>query len=293
MRISQAMTYKSYLDDMMRQQESLFKLHNKLSTSKDINKPSDEPVKLNRLLSSKSALASLEKYQESIDYSLSYLDITENALQSAKEVISEMQQLAVATATETADAGQRSNTAVVVNNLLKELISLGNRSFNDKYIFSGYETGTVPFDATGAYFGDANQQTIKISASSVMEIGVNGGEVFKGTAGGIDIFQTVNDFITALNANDTAGINTALGDLETSFDQLTNAISDIGGQIKRIESEGSEISETKLELQALISGLEDADLTKVISDLKLQQVSLEAAMASSAKVFSINIFDYI
>lgn len=293
MRVTQSIAYNTYVNDLMRRQEAIYKSQYQLSTGKAVNTPSDDPVKANKLLTSKSVLRTLEQYEKNIDSGIEYLSMAENSLEGAKNIIISIQELAVSAATETMDATSRVNTGTAVARLYDQLVSLANANSDGKYLFSGNETGTEAFSAAGVYQGDANKQSIKIGNNSLMEIGVNGGEVFKGAGGGSDVMQTVSDLVTALNSNDTAGIQASIGTLEASFNQLTNAVADIGGMVNRLNQTKTDNSAARLDLSIAISGLEDADLTKVISDLQLGQVALEASMSSSGKVFSTNIFDYL
>ncbi|MEK6531443.1 MAG: flagellar hook-associated protein FlgL [Deltaproteobacteria bacterium] len=293
MRITQHITYNTYINDLMRKQESIYDLHRQLSTGKRVNTPSDDPVKTDDILSTKSLISDMGQYERNIDDGLSYLSIVEQSLDSAKDVITTLQEHAVTQASGTNDAQTRANTAVVVNNLFKQLVSLSNTAYDNKYVFAGYKVETEAFDSTGAFQGDSSKRGIRTGANTTVEIGVNGGEVFSGSSGGVDIFQIIADFETALNANDTTGIASAIDTLDEAFNQISNAVSDIGGKVSRLTQTKDSITHSMLELKTTVSGLEDADLTSVISDLKLSQIALEAAMQSAGKVFSVNIFDYV
>lgn len=293
MRVTQNITYNTYINDIMRRQESLYKLSKQLSTGKAINAPSDDPVKADKILTSRSILNGFEQYERNMDSALDYLNTSEDSLASVKDVIMSLQELATTAATGTSDATSRANTAVTVNQLYQQLLTVANTNYDNKYIFAGYETGTSPFDQSGAYSGDANSYQIRINSSGYIAVGVNGGEVFKGTGGGVDIFQTVSDLATALNNNDSAGIQAAGANLESALQQVSNAVSDIGGRITRITSAKDDLSSAKLGIETTIATLEDADIAKVISELTLGQTALEAAMSSAGKVISVNIFDYL
>ncbi len=157
----------------------------------------------------------------------------------------------------------------------------------------GNRTATPPVDATGAYTGDTGERTININTRRSMTLGINGGRVFKGTGGGVDIFKVVSDLITALNANDTASISASIDSLDTASTQVSNAISDVGGRVLRLRSAGDTISKFKLDLRISISKTEDADITKVISDLQLGNIALNAAMSSSARILNQSILDFL
>lgn len=294
MRITQNITYNTYINDLMRKQESLYNLNLELSTGKKVNAPSDDPVAASKILSSRSVLSSFDIYEKNIDSGLEYLNVSEKTLSNVKDVLSKMQELAVSESSTLADAGTRSNSANVASSLFDQLVSLGNTTDqNSQYIFSGYKADTQPFDSAGAFMGDANKKTVKINPSSTITLGVNGSEVFKGSAGGTDIYKAASDFVTALKNNDTAGINAAIKTLDTSFNQVSEFQSDVGGRITRLQSSKNDISNARLDVKSTVSNLEDADVTKVISDLQLGQVALNAAMTSAGKVFSVNIFNYL
>ena len=293
MRITQNMTYNTYINDIMRRQEALNGLNKQLSTGKKVNAPSDDAVGAATILTSKSLLSSLGQYQRNIESAYTRLNLSEKALAGVKDVLTSIKEIAVLSATGTADAASRANSAVVVSNLYDELVSLGNMEIGGQYLFSGFKTDTPAFSATGAFQGDANKQEVRINASSSISIGVNGGEVFKGTGGGTDIFQTVSDLITALNSDDTAGIEASIGALDASFNQVSGAVADIGGKVKRLQAAEETLTTAHYEVRSIISNLEDADIAEVISELRLGQIALEAALTSAGKVFSTNIFNYI
>lgn len=292
MRITQNMTYNGYINDLSRQQERLFGLHRQISTGKSVNAPSDDPVKVNALLTSRGLFSSVEQYDRNADSGLSYLGVAEGALSQAKDTISRLRELTISS-NGIMDAGTRANIAIEVKNLYAQLVDQANTTYDDKYLFSGYKTDTAAISSAGVYQGDANAQAIKIGISTNVTIGVNGGEVFKGVGGGVDIFGKISSFITALESNDTAGVKTAIGDMDTAFDQVSDAVADIGGRVTRLTALKSDFSRISLELESVMSGIEDADMAKVISDLQLGQAAMEASLKSAGLIFSTNIFDYL
>ncbi len=294
MRVTQGMTYSAYVNGIESQQESIYNLNNEVSTGKKINAPSDDPLGSSQLLSSSSALSELEQTGRNVDSATTYLNSAEGALSSANNILTSIQELAIQGADGTQNATTRSSLASNVKNLYDQIITLGNTKVGDTYIFSGYKTNAAAFDASGNFQGDANSYQIKIG-SSTMTVGVNGGEVFKGTgiSGGVDVFQSVSNLITALNNNDQAGIQSSISSIQSSAAQITNAISDVGARSSRLTGIQNDLGNSTLEVQKTISNLQDADLTKVIADLQLGQVALQASIASAGKVSSLNIFNYL
>ncbi len=293
MRVTTNILYDTYIKDINRQYRSIFKTQRKLTTGKKISTPSDDPARVGKLLDSKSFLSRLEQYERNVDSGVSYLGVAENAFSDATNILSRLKELAVLNATDTANTDQRNAAAIEVQSLFEELRAIGNTSFEGGYIFSGNKTDTPPFDALGLYNGDSGERVININSNSSMTLGVNGDKAFKGVGGGVDIFTIVSNLKTALNADNSAGITSAITSLESASTQISNLTADVGGRNLRLSTTSESLSRFKLDLKISISGIEDADIAKVISDLQLGNVALQAAMSSSAKILTQSLLSFI
>ncbi len=293
MRVTTNVLYETYIKDINRQYQSLFKTQRELATGKKLSTPSDDPARVGKLLDSKSFLSRLDQYERNVDSGISYLGVAENALSDGTDMLTRLKELAVLNATDTATQDMRKVAAIEAQSLFEGLRSLGNTSFEGGYIFAGNKTDTQPFDAAGVYNGDSGERVININANSSMTLGVNGDKVFKGTGGGVDIFAIVTNLISALNANNSAGIAASITTLETASTQVSNATADVGGRNLRLSSTRESLSRFKLDLKISISGIEDSDITQVISELQLGNVALNAAMSSSAKILSQSILNFL
>ncbi|VAV85577.1 hypothetical protein MNBD_DELTA01-364 [hydrothermal vent metagenome] len=293
MRVTENIIYSTYIQDILKHQRSLFKLHEQLASGKAVNSLSDDPVNAGRILRSKSTLSSFDQYERNANSGLTYLNIAESTLERVKSIIVRAKEVAISEATGTAGSASRLNAAFEINQLYDELIALGNKDFQGSFMFGGYESGTEPFSALGVYSGDTAEYAIQLGQNKTLAIGINGGKVLKGVGGGVDVIQLVDDLKTALNANNTANIQTAIANMDSSFDQVSLAVSDVGGRISRLNSTIEDIESSKLDVRSALSGIEDADITQVISDLTRRQTALEAAIKSASRVFSLSIFNYI
>ncbi|MBE7414813.1 MAG: flagellar hook-associated protein FlgL [Deltaproteobacteria bacterium] len=293
MRVTQKLSYDRYVSDLLLRQEKLYNINKQISSGRKVNAPSDDPVNAHKILTSKSLISQFGQYERNIGYALSHLGIAEQALDSAKDAVIRLQELAVTAASGTATSETRDMIKTEVDNLFDELVSIGNTRFDNRYIFAGYRSDAPAFDPSGAFQGDANVQAIKIGSSASVDMALNGGEVFGGSGGGTDIMATVAAFSAALAADDGDGVRAAIDGLEAGFAQLSKGVSDIGGRVSRLNAAEQNLSVYKLELQSTVSVLEDADMAELITDLKAGEVALQAALASAGRVFSLSIFDYL
>jgi len=116
------------------------------------------------------------------------------------------------------------------------------------------------------------------------------------------IFETVSDLITALETPSSGqpgstrlsnSLNTALQNINNSLEHVLTKQSAIGARINEIDSLESAGDDQNIQFEKLLSDLQDADLSKVISDFQRQQLYLQAAQQSYIKISGLSLFNYI
>jgi flagellar hook-associated protein 3 FlgL len=287
MRVTNRSIFESIKYNLGNISEQLNKATEISSTGKRINSLSDDPVGLTQSLSIQSSLANIEQMQRNIDYGKSWLSASESALTNVDNILSNTKALCVQMASGNADSDQRSAAAETVQNNLDEMISLANTNVAGNYIFSGTKTDTEPFDPDGAYTGDHNPFTIKISKNAGIDIGSDGQAVF-GT-----VFDTLADLKTALQTNDVSGIQDAMGKLDTHMNDISGKISDIGSKSDRMDIKKNIFQDLNLSNTERLSNIEDADMAEAIMNVSAAQLTYQAALASSSKVMSLSLVDYL
>ncbi|NMH65545.1 flagellar hook-associated protein FlgL [Shewanella salipaludis] len=116
----------------------------------------------------------------------------------------------------------------------------------------------------------------------------------------VSIFDTLNSAIALIKdpgkTNTPAG-NSELAQLLNNFDsgmaQISDARSEAGISLKRVESYQSSHSDEKLVNNSALSLLEDLDYASAISEFEKQQQALNAVSSVFSKVGSVSLFDYI
>jgi flagellar hook-associated protein 3 FlgL len=288
MRVANKAIYDSVQYNLGSISEELNKANEIVTTGKRINNLSDDPVGLTQSLNIRSTLASIEQMGRNISYGNSWLTTSESALTSVQNIISDTKVLCIQMANATIGSDQRSSAAGTVQNMLDEIVSLGNTDVAGNYIFAGSKTDTIPFDQYGNYSGDNNAFAIKISKNSTVEVGSDGEAVF-GT-----VFNTLIDLKDALQSNDVGGIQVAMGDLDGHFEDISAKISDVGSKMNRMEIKDNILQDLNFSNTERLSKIEDADIAEAIMNLSAAELTYQAALASSAKVMSLmTLVDYL
>lgn len=107
------------------------------------------------------------------------------------------------------------------------------------------------------------------------------------------IFNTLLDLKQYLSENDTDGIERTINRLETNFDNMTSRIVDIGMKYSRLEIRETITSQITLNLKERRSMIEDADMVESIMNLQNIEAAYQAALASTSKILSISLVDYL
>lgn len=290
MRITNKMVFNQIDETLIKTQGDVLNAHEKVVTGKKILKPSDDPSGVNKVLNYRTLTSNIEQYNRNLNTVQNRLESTETAIGSATDILQRLKELAIAQANGTMSADDRKIAAVEVQQLRDEMVSIANTRTASGYIFAGYATDIAPFQADGSVTpGISIDGEIKIEIESGGNITANipGDRLFKGTGvtGGIDIFASMNDFITALDSNDENGIQTAIDDMDAGLNQVINARTDTGTRLSRIDLVRERLDDVKLVTTNALSNEEDIDLAMAISDFAAKQQALEAARASASRIF--------
>ena len=181
MRISYTMLYDQSQYNINKQYEEYFRLNEKVTTGKEINRPSDDPIAMGKILGYRSTLSSLEQYQSNVDRGTTWLKYTEAALTQAEELIIKARTLAVQMSSGT-NAEQLDVIAPQIKQIAEQLLQITNNSVSGKFIFAGYKTGTLPFtmdeNLNVTYHGDNNKIKYSVDETTDVAINITGQETF-------------------------------------------------------------------------------------------------------------------
>lgn len=142
-----------------------------------------------------------------------------------------------------------------------------------------------------SYQGDGNSIAVETGDGETVASNVPGSQVFSGPT--VNVLTVLQDFHQALVTNDEAGIETAIGQLDSALTQVTNARTDIGARINRLDVVKASLDLLAVNTESLQSNVEDADFAKVASELAALQTQLEASMATLTRQFRTSLLDFL
>ena len=146
---------------------------------------------------------------------------------------------------------------------------------------------------THQYNGDAVDGALEIGDNLTTATLLNGDKVFIGSNGGTDVFSALQSLARALLSNNVDGIQAALANVSNATDQVLNAQGSVGARANRLQGVTDGLTQSRTDMQILLSGVEDADFAQAASDLAFQQLALQAAAEAASRVLQTSLLNFL
>ncbi len=306
MKISTSLYFDRASQQLGGVQAKLSKVQEQLSTGLQIVKPSDAPDKASLVTRLEAEIARTTSYQDTLKSVNVRLTAEETALKNTSDVMFRIKELSVQAANDTLGSLDRQSIALEISTLKEQILSLSNsQDSNGNYLFSGSKAGTPAFskDASGrvVYQGDHARMKVNVGDNRRMNLNIPGSDVFvrvvrddsKGGKVGVDFFQSLDDLVTAIKSTDRTAIQRGIGELDTLQNGVSEGLGQVGADLTVIDFQNSLLDQVKLRLETTRSDVQDLDYTEAITRMNKDQLALEAAQSSFAKISQMNLFKFL
>ena len=145
MRVTDTMRFNTAISNIFNTLAGYNDISEKLSSQKNINRASDDPVAATKIIEIQREKAANEQYKKNMDSANSWITATESNLFGAYDLLVKAQEIAVGQATATANETTRKIMAQNVQSLIDEMGRLANAKMGDRYLFSGSRNDVAPF----------------------------------------------------------------------------------------------------------------------------------------------------
>lgn len=297
MRITNGMSATSMLRSLQGSNERLDKLQEQLSTGRRLNRPSDDPVGISRSLKYSRDLSENEQYTRNIQDAASFLDATDTALDGINKIMLRLKEISVYGSNDSLPPQSRTALAQETDQLLGQLVELGNSSFGGRYLFAGEDVLTSPYTTVGlpvnnvTYNGNNGKLNVELAPRITDYINYTGEEIFGLNAN--DIFDHTIQLRDQLSACNMAGIQAAQGLLENDFDNLLMRRSEVGAKSNKLELALNRMQGNYTNVNQQIANNDDTDIAQATMQLKLEENVYKSALAVGARIIPPSLVDFL
>ncbi|GGB45048.1 flagellar hook-associated protein FlgL [Oceanisphaera marina] len=185
MRIASFQFIQRNLDNISARSSEAHRQLGQMSSSKRVDKPSDDPVSANGILNYKQELRKIEQYQNNINLAENRLRREETGLTSGENITQQVKEIMLKANNPAITQNERDAFKSELQSRIDEMLDIANSK--DEFgqaIFGGFQTDSDPFtfDDKGniVYSGDSGQRQMVIGDSVKVELNHDGELVFGG-----------------------------------------------------------------------------------------------------------------
>lgn len=301
-RITHQMVSRSVLTDIHRNAERLARTQARLSSGREITRPSDNPYATSRALSLRSDLEATRQHQRNVSDALAWQGVTDVALGKVTDTLQRVRELTVQGASDAAGPLARESIAAEIDQLVEALKQEASASYGGRYVLSGTATQTRPY-APGAggdvYAGDGGTIAREIGPGVAVNVNIVAGDLLGSGQAAADgrLLHVLRDIADHLRAGTTAGgealRTTDLVRLDANLNELLRLRAASGATGNRLATAASRLAEVEETTTRLLSQTEDVDFAKAMVDFSLQQNAYQAALRSGANIVQASLLDFL
>ena len=190
-----------------------------------INRPSDAPEMVGQIDRLQGGVLDQKVYGANATQAQSTLDQMDSQLGRMHDTLTRAREIAIQSSGDVPTAGDRTISAVEVASLLESMLATANSEFAGSYLFAGTAYDSPPYDAVGTYSGSTDTPSVRVGDETWVTSGLDGSAVFDDT---VNVFSSIAAFQLALESDDSAGILTAIDDIDAAMTQVIAARTAVG-----------------------------------------------------------------
>ena len=287
---------QQYLSNLQATQTRIQQASAQLSSGYRLQNVSDDPSAIGQIYELQTQISLNQQTQSNLNGASGELSAADTALQSSISAVQSALSLAAEGASTTATADTRANLATQIQGIQQTLVSLSQTQVGNRFIFSGDQ------DTKPSYQLDPTQpegvKQLQVDTSTRVILDINGtaiatartaSQIFDpqdspGVPSAGNTFNAINSLVTALNSNDTAGINAAATSLQSASDYLNGQLTFYGEAENQVTNATSLAQKFLTDTQSSLGQVQDANVPAIALSLTQAQTQEQAALSVEAKI---------
>lgn len=280
MRVTERMFKNDSLSHLQDAQQALADVQNKMSTNKEVNVPSDDPMRYVTAQRFRAIVASKEQYIRNINDSQRVIEENETAINRVRDLLQRTRVLMVQGSNSTLVTADTKLIALEMRQSLESLLQFANDSGVDGRYFGGTRNDANPFEivrdtdgsVTGTkdtvtdviYRGNSTARSRIIADGSSIDLNLIGSKLFQIDPDTASSSAAISDPTiplagAGLPAGDQTGFFTVQGK-RVYFDSSTDSLNDIAARIN------AKAPEAAAQVIGPVAGAYSLQLAPVVAD---------------------------
>lgn len=271
-------------------QEKTIKEQYQIATGKQYETISEDPIRANQAMVVNDSIGRLDQYLKNIEDAGDLLMMTETAIGNAVDLVRDMREEGLKASNDTFSQSDKDNISKAIEQGINQLVSISNRQFLGKYIFSGQRTNveTYAYDGTSAtYQGASNVTSIKTTPYKMESVGLKGDDVFQGA------FDALIQLRDEVQSGTATTINSRIALLDDAMEVMVSAQSQMGTKLQGLDDLTEAYGAERVNLEAKRVAIEEVDFTKVMMEHANTQRMYQAVLMSTQSINQMTLMNFM
>ena len=305
MRVTERSRTADLLRNIQDTSERIGAMFNKMASQQAVSVPSDDPSRTASIMRISAYLSALEQTGDSLHEVQGFLGMAVDTLEVCSDTVVEAQTLATHALSGTLSPSEWNAIGNDINELLESTVQYANQNYDGRYVFAGADADTMPFAATRnaegiieavSYEGSQTEKVFPIGRDRRIPGSVTGEAAFLDT-GLIESLISVRDALTNTDGlspeEQEAAIRSGFDALSTARSGFFTLTGGLAARCAEVDALIDQNASMTSRANGTLSNVRDVDVAELTVNLQREQLVYEALLASSAKIMSISLLDFI
>lgn len=291
-RITGNMQTRHVLRDVNAGQVTLSQLQSKLSSGKELSRPSDDPAGVARALQLRSTMEATQQYQVNTGEATGWTDVTDTALKSVADALMRVRDLTVGAANDASGSENRAAVATELRGLIDTIKSAGNASYGGRYVFSGTASDVKPFEmgTDDSFSGNTSPILREIGPGVNVQINATGADFLSGPG---KIMEQLRTVLAHVETGTSGDLSNDLNGLDKQLDNLNAIRATVGATANRVSVASDRLAESEGTTLKLLNDTESIDLAETMIKISSQQTAMQASLKAGANIVQNSLLDFL
>lgn len=293
MRVSTQQMIDTLMAGMQTQQQTVATDTSQLSSGMRFTTADQNPIAYEKSLSIRDMQSGIKGSLSALGAAASQLGISQSVLSQMQPLLQRAQVIAMQQSSGTTGTGSTQAALNEVKDLQQQFLDLANKTWEGKPLFSGTDTGvsaafTLNASYAVTYNGNAQDQTVVVTPTQTVDVGVNGSHTAFTQA-----FTAFTNLITSLSTSNTAGVQSSITDINNAHQAMADLTAQVGGTLSAVNTQTATYQNLQTQVATSLSNNESADIASATTRLNQANVALQAIYSQLARIGSISLVNYL
>lgn len=299
-RVSNASMQTAAWNNLRTHMGKMARFQDQMTTGRAFTTPSEDPTATVTSMRVRSDQRITAQFERNIRDGITWTSSVDTAIQNSSAMLTKVRDLTVQ-GSNTGAYGPSSLKAIAseIRGIKDAMLQQANATVSGRSIFAGTSDRPEAFSADGEYHGAGDGGvTRRLSEATQVRVDADGAAVFgDGPPGSANesVFALLDRLAALLETPDVNGKDVAayLERIDSRQAAMVNELALVGTRHNQLLRAESDIQNTKVDLEAQRSSVEDIDLAEATIKLSLQEVTYQASLSATARSLQPSLLDFL